>query len=202
MDEPRNYMFLMKQAGGGTEYGRLVRQAKEAVEGLEEPLRSLGFQKVLDDLLRKEAPTTGDSAVRTASGRSKARVRNAPMPKANSSKGPSDQVQALMEGDLDASEYDPLFESRGNIEAKSLAVLALADKHGFSSGLTAPEIAKLLKEKLRVGQVHESNVSLLLGKARSLFDRRLEGRAYRYRATRKGAKFLSERMQAVAGKVK
>lgn len=193
----------MSDASQSVDYASMVKTAKDAVDGIEEPYKSLAFQRILDDLLGTKGPEPSGNGPARPPVRSRASSRRKTTTSVNSGGVPvaqprEDPVRAVMQADLDAAKYDELFGARGNLENKSLAVIIMArDKCGITAGLTSPEIAQLLKQKFRVASIYESNISLQLGKARSLFNRTKEGRTYRYTATRAGEKRLAEAINSL-----
>jgi hypothetical protein len=126
-----------------TKYGELARQAIEQVRDLEEPFRSLTFQKVLEDLV-EEAKKSSPVPVTLLHG---------------SDQSVSGALEKFLSSVVDSTPYVGLFAAHGHLIEKSLAVLKIAKDQLGIDGMSQAEIARVLSLKLRVAGVHASNVS-------------------------------------------
>jgi len=124
-------------------YGELARQAIEHVRDLEEPFRSLTYQKVLEDLI-EEAKRSSPVSVTLLRG------KEAPA---------SDAVDRFLGSLVDSTQYIGLLAARGQLAEKSMAVLKMAKDQFGIDGLSPSEIAKVLSLKLRVAGVQAGHVS-------------------------------------------
>ena len=129
-------------------YGELARQAIEHVRDLEEPFRSLTYQKVLEDLI-EEAKRSSPVSVTLLPG------KEAPT---------SDAVDRFLGSVVDSTPYVGLLAARGQLAEKSMAVLKMAKDQFGIDGLSPGEIAKVLSLKLRVAGVQAGHVSRDLSK--------------------------------------
>jgi len=171
-------------------YAEIVRKARDAVQDLQEPLRSVAFGKVLDDLILQ------------------ARVANRMAPPVQSVKmgissgpgtGGDSAIDLFLSRSIDASAYGGLFASRGRLLDKSLAVLKLGrDEFGLES-LAASEIADVLTKKFRVASIRKSNVSRDLGRAPQFVSRTKDPSGFlRYSLTLPGEARLSKTLKDFA----
>jgi len=124
-------------------YGELARQAIEHVRDLEEPFRSLTYQKVLEDLI-EEAKRSSPVSVTLLPG------KEAPA---------SDAVDRFLGSVVDSTLYVGLLAARGQLAEKSMAVLKMAKDQFGIDGLSPGEIAKVLSLKMRVAGVQAGHVS-------------------------------------------
>jgi len=129
-------------------YGELARQAIEHVRDLEEPFRSLTYQKVLEDLI-EEAKRSSPVSITLLPG------KEVPA---------SDAVERFLGSVVDSTAYVGLFAGRGQLAEKSMAVLKMAKDQFGIDGLSPTEIAKVLSLKLRVAGVQAGHVSRDLSK--------------------------------------
>jgi len=123
-------------------YLELARQAIEQVRELEEPFRSLTYQKVLEDLVA-EAKQSSPVSVTVLPGKPPE----------------SGALEKFLGSVVDATPYLGLFAGRGQLVEKSLAVLKVAKDQFGVDGLSPAEIAKVLAQKLRVAGVQAGHVS-------------------------------------------
>jgi len=129
-------------------YGELARKASKEVEGLEEPLKSIAYKTILDELI-KDAKASGTEP---KGG-----------PETELTTGKRDPIAAFMGRAVDASEFGNLFTAKGSLVEKSLAVLKLARDEFGIEGLTPSQIKEILTRKFRVSGVHAANISRDLG---------------------------------------
>jgi len=132
-------------------YGELARKASTEVEGLEEPLKSIAYKTILDELI-KDAKDAKASGTELKGG-----------PETESISGKRDPIAAFMGRAVDASEFGNLFTAKGSLVEKSLAVLKLARDEFGIEGLTPSQIKEILTRKFRVSGVHAANISRDLG---------------------------------------
>src|SRR2546427_8191483 len=110
-------------------YTELAKQAIEHVRDLEEPFRSLTYQRVLNDLIEEAKQSTMVSAT-VLPGKEPTE---------------SGALDKFLKSIVDASPYLGLFAGRGHLVEKGLAVLKMAKDQFEIDGLSATEIAKVLR---------------------------------------------------------
>ena len=146
-------------------YGDLARKASKEVEGLKEPLRSIAYKTILDELIRdaksSRPEVTGPVGVIKTEGA-----------------GKRDPVEAFMGRAVDASGFGDVFTRRGFLLEKSLAVLKLARDEFGVEGLTPTQIGQILTRKFRVAGVHAANISRDLGKSTQYVSRVTDDRGH------------------------
>lgn len=133
-------------------YGDLARKASKEVEGLEEPLRSIAYKTILDELIRDAKSSRPEVKRQVAVTEIEAA-------------GKRDPIETFMGRAVDASAFGDLFNRRGLLVEKSLAVLKLARDEFGVEGLTPTQIGKILTRKFRVAGIHAANISRDLGKS-------------------------------------
>ncbi len=128
-------------------YADLAKQAIEHVRELDEPFRSLTYQKVLEELIEEANQSS--------------RVSVAMLPGKDVDSG---AVEKFLGSVVDATPYLGLLAGRGQLVEKSLAVLKIAKDQFGIDGLSPSEIAKVLSLKLRIAGVQAGHVSRDLSK--------------------------------------
>lgn len=159
-------------------YAQLAKKARDQVEQLEEPYKSVAFQTILQDLIQeaKKAPQTGF------------KKEKKPVPTDQA----EDPVQIFLTTVVDEKNYARLFASKGKLTEKSLAVLKLARDVLGIDGLTASQISEILTKKFRVSKVYRQNVSNDLRKATNYVHRIQSGSDYKYLLMTVGEEHLEE----------
>ncbi len=154
--------------------GKLIQAAVRAAENAPESLREVAFQEAFRYL--------------SADGRTREVVDPAPPPTdsngADSPETSSDRLTAFRKVDRS---HHPGITSELNVLDRAVLLLSVAETVGLD-WMTAPEIVRVLKEKFRVSTPLTS-VSDALGKS-TLVDRVKEGRAYKYRLTDAGERYV------------
>lgn len=86
-----------------------------------------------------------------------------------------------------------LTETRGKYLKKALLILKIAKEKFSVDGLTPAEITEILKNKIRVPRIHQSNISLYLGDSKNskhVFRELFRG-GYIYKLTKPGEDFVN-----------
>ena len=89
--------------------------------------------------------------------------------------------------------HDFLVDTRGKYLEKALLILKIAKDKFSIDGLTPAEIAEILRNKIRVPHIHQTNISLYLGStknSRYVFRDPFKG-GYIYKLTEPGESFIS-----------
>ena|SRR5438132_9353597 len=146
-------------------YGDLARRASKEVEGLDEPLRSIAYKTILDELIRDAKSSQPEVNRPVAETGTTGAVKR-------------DPVEAFMGRAVDASGFGDMFTRRGLLVEKSLAVLKLARDEFGVEGLTSSQIAEILTRKFRVAGVHAANISRDLGKSTQYVSRVTDDRGH------------------------
>lgn len=172
------------------DYGLLAKKARDAVQDLEEPFRSLAYSRILDELLRKEGKPDGGS--KPPEHAAKRAIPN-PTPSVADDQDP---VEAFLSRSIDANPYADLLRGRGHLVEKCLAVLKMARDEFGIDGLGAVDLYNVLVKKFRVAGVHQQNISRDLGSALQYVSRiQVRGRP-KYLLTAAGEQHLSEVISA------
>src|SRR5216117_3464662 len=108
----------------GIKYGELARKASKEVEGIEDPLKSIAYKVILEELIRDAKSTLPVE-------------RRQPAGTGNKGVSKDDPTDAFMGRAVDASAVGDLFTHKGLLVEKSLAVLKLARDEFGIEGLTA-----------------------------------------------------------------
>lgn len=122
--------------------------------------------------------------------------KRGPIGKTRKNRKDFSRIKSIMESDyrLSDDQFSFLVEKKGKYLEKSLVVLKMAKDKFDIDGLTSTEIAEILKNKIRVPRIYQSNISLFLGKpqnSRFVFrDRDKEG--YVYKLTKIGEDFVEK----------
>ena len=148
-------------------------KAGEQVKNLPAEFRGFAFQVVFARLLN-ESP---------------GRIR----PAAGSSDGPFDLnegdrgelMREIMASNLDFSRYYNLV-SKGSWVIRVMVVLYVLEKILGVKALTPSELAKIMKDKLRLPSVYPPNIGRALTGEMEYFIRSQEGQAYKYSLSNKG----------------
>lgn len=165
-------------------YNDLAKKARDQVQELDEPYRSIAYETILRDLIqeaKREAPAPVKSKRKTGS------------PEAA-----ENPVEAFLTNPINAAPYSKLFSSRGKIVEKSLGVLKLARDELGIDGLTAPQISEILVKKFRVSKVHRQSVNRDLGAATEFVTRLKTDDGYKYLLMTAG----EARLEEVAGQLR
>ena len=102
-----------------------------------------------------------------------------------------DEMMMWIDGaTLDFSGYDSLIDD-GTWVDRAMVVLEVVERETGISELTPPELAKIMKDKLRVPSVYATNISRDLSRNR-MFTKTPEGRANKYALTRNAMAYLEE----------
>jgi len=149
-----------------------VEIAKKAVEELDEPLKSKGFETVLSKLLDQK-PKIGPV------------IRTQPEKKLSN----LDMIIST----LDRTRYPEIYKFEKNLD-RALFVLKIAQDELGVDGLTPPQIADILTNKFRINCTAPA-VSMALSDAKLMVDReRIKsssgGRAYKYRLMHGGYEYI------------
>ena len=161
-----------------TTYAQLAKKARDQVQELEEPFKSLAFQTILQELIQE------------AKRPSQTTVRKSKTP--TSGDQAEDPVQIFLTTVVDEKNYAKLFASKGRLAEKSLAVLKLARDVLGIDGLTASQISEILTRKFRVSKVYRQNVSNDLRKSTNYVHRIQSGSDYKYLLMTVGEEHLEE----------
>ncbi|UYN89513.1 MAG: hypothetical protein KIT08_10500 [Anaerolineales bacterium] len=141
--------------------------AQKAVTDIPTEFRGHAFQVVFEKLLASDNVASGTT----------------PTPKQVVSSGKHGEqagvVEAVLSSDIDFSEFDKYINNGSWLE-RSLIVLYMVEQQLGARSLTPPEIARILKEKLRIPSVYAPNINRAISTKMSHFVRSPEGQAYRY----------------------
>jgi hypothetical protein len=144
----------------------MASAAQKAVKDIPAEFRGHAFQVVFEKLL---ASNNVDS--------------DTPSPKQVASSGKHREqagiVEAILSSDIDFSEFDKYINNGSWLE-RSLIVLYIVEQQLGARSLTPPEIARILKDKLRIPSVYAPNINRAISKKMSHFVRSPEGQAYKY----------------------
>jgi hypothetical protein len=173
------------------DYAKLAKRARDAVKDLEEPLKSLAFTRILEQLLAGVPSQAGGSLTgRTPSRNAKGRpLRSSPS---------EDSVERFLGSALDVSSYVPLLSGKGHLTEKALAVLKVARDELGIEGLQASQIFDILVKKFRVAGVHKGNLHRDLGKALRFVSPLHEDGRVRYILTIAGESHLADVLKELA----
>jgi hypothetical protein len=152
-----------------------VKKAKEAVAGLEEPLKTEAFKKILDKLLEPDRPYTypanhpqttfshhEDLPVKTRkNGSGKKRRINDALNQSNAQKKEeADKRKRELADKINRTEYPKIHDLERTL-AKALYVLKIMQDKKVD-GLTPPEISYILKEVFKIkisGELVSTNLN-------------------------------------------
>lgn len=165
-------------------YVDLAKKARDQVQELDEPYRSIAYETILRDLIqeaKRETPAPVKSKRKMSSPES---AENA--------------VEAFLTNPVNAAPYSKLFSSRGKLLEKCLGVLKLARDELGVDGLTAPQVSEILVKKFRVSKVHRQSVNRDLGAATEFVTRLKTDDGYKYLLMTAG----EQRLEEVAGQLR
>ena len=152
-----------------------VKQAKEAVESLEEPLKTEAFKKILDKLLETPVqiastfpeqinPQIPVRSIEKTKRKKKSTQNN--FGKINQkAKEESEKRKRELANKISRSQYQNIYELK-SILPKALYVLFIMKEKGVK-GLTPPEIQFILKEVFSIKQTSES-ISVALNRKEAM----------------------------------
>lgn len=170
-----------------------VRKAKEAVEGLEEPLKTEAFKKILDKLLEENYFSTKANSF-------KKRAKSGNMKPNKENKRVKEEAEARKRNlavKINRTEHVEIHDLP-NALTKSLYILQIMKEKG-EDGLTPPEISFLLKGTFRE-KVSQAAVSMALKDAHKYVDRdRItvgHAAAYMYKIMKAGEDYLKKILRA------
>ncbi len=168
-----------------------VRKAKEAVEGLEEPLKTEAFKKILDKLLEEESATR-----KRLSKRKRVSSTTKPNKSNKKIKEEAESRKRNLASKINRTEHTEIHNLK-NALTKSLYVLKMM-KEQEEDGLTPPEISFILKEVFRE-KVSQGAVGMALKDAHKYVDRERitigYATAYVYRIMKNGEDYLEEQFE-------
>jgi hypothetical protein len=167
----------------------IVKTANQAVEGIDEPLKSKAFEKILDKLLNE------------VEGNRKSK-RKPKLKKTITKKGRIDEVLEKLSNSLNRSEHPVLHELKKTLD-KSLYILSITEKKNLD-GLTSPQIAYLLTNTFRI-KTTAAAVSMALMDAKLKVDRKPMstpngGKAFVYKLMKTGEDHLDKVIKEVSRK--
>lgn len=164
----------MKQA-------EVLKQTFEEAAGIAavvpEPLRTVAFQRALDELL-------GDSGAHPSSAKKSPAGRRS----SRSAKPRETSLEELV-SKINRTEHPEVTEEMPVLQ-RSLAILKIAKDLGVD-GLAAPRIAEILTDKFRI-KTRRTHVSEQLSGATKLVDREKDGLGFTYRIMGAGERSLAE----------
>ena len=170
-----------------------VQKAKEAVEDLEEPLKTEAFKKILDKLLQEENDFTTNLKIppKKFSQKNKIKTNQSNLKlKEESEKRKKDSADKINRTN------HPKIHEFNNTLTRALYVLKIMKEKNVD-GLTPPEIAFILKEVFRIKARNEA-VSVALKDAHKYVDRRKiiigHASAYVYRLMKNGEDYLENNL--------
>jgi len=183
-----------------------VQKAKEAVESLEEPLKTEAFKKILDKLLEIPLPPFPDYVAKKDSLILQGKIRKRKKLKGNNfgqsglkAKEESEKKKRELASKLNRSQYPDLYKLKG-ILPEALYVLKIMKEKGVE-GLTPPEIQFILKEIFRIKRSAEA-VSVALNRKGAMKytdrNRKIIGGvilAYTYELMVDGEDYLKEKLK-------
>ncbi len=169
-----------------------VRMAKEAVESLEEPLKTEAFKKILDKMLEEEVPKRSKRIEGKTS-----KSKEGGLHEANKRlKEESESRKRNLAAKVNRTEHVEIHEL-SNILKKSLYILKIL-KDKDQDGLTSPEISFILKEVFRE-KVSQAAVGMALKDAHKYVDRSKitigTATAYVYRLMKPGEDYLESELE-------
>jgi hypothetical protein len=155
---------------------RLYEKAAEIAKVVPEAMQPAAFNRALDSLLQQGGQAKSGSRASTSQSSTM------------ESTASGDAAETLLR-DLDRTKY-PGIKPANKVLPNALALLKAARDDHDLDGLTAPQVARVLTEKFRVGTTSAA-VSMALGSAGDKVNRTLEGQAYLYRLMAPGEEQIS-----------
>jgi len=181
----------------------IIREAKDAVEILEEPLKTEAFKKILDKLLgnsyQMQSVPQEPEFLKYTNKRKRRKTgigNSAFISSGKKMKKESDEKKKKLAEMINRTEHPQIHEF-GTIILRSLYLLKIMQEKGID-GLTPPEIGHILREVFRIKARNEA-ISVALKDAQKYVDRDpiLIGRttAYIYKLMKPGEDYLKSEIQ-------
>ena len=158
-----------------------IEQAKNAVNEIEEPYRSLAFTVVLEKLLyQKLSP-------------SQVEIAQASHILSKNVEDEDKTLEKILAHKFDWSRYN--FIHQLDPYAKYLLILKIALEEFQIDGLTPPEITKILAEKFRTFKTYNAISMALSGMRGNLVDRIQKGNSFAYRISKNGLNYIQNKIE-------
>lgn len=162
-----------------TELKKKVQIAKDAVAGLEEPLRTEGFKTILAKLLDENKLDEGTKK-NTIKSRERKIVEN--------------NIAEIELPALNRTEYPELYKLKNTLD-KSLFILKIYQDKFDIDGLTPSQISKVLTETFRIKTSKESISMSLMNAKNEVHREKGIGKNFIYKIMNGGEKILKEKIE-------
>lgn len=163
--------------------GKLVAQAKKAVEALEEPLKTEGFKTILAKLLESGSKEKNEEKTK------KTPIRQQVM-------GKDDKVDVIG-SKVNRTKFSKMYKLKKALD-KALYILKIARDVAGIEGLLALQISKILSSVFRI-KTTSSAINMALGDAGTYVDRKpikvQGGQGYEYVLMHEGEIYLDKKLK-------
>ena len=161
----------------------LIKQAKEAVEDLDEPLKTEGFKVILTKLLEAQ--------------KDESKIEKVSRPRNTELVPGKDNAIAKICSELNRTKYPKMYHLKKALD-RSLYILQIAREDFNVGGLLPLQISKILNTVFRI-KTSAAAVNMALGKATSYVDRKpikvQGGQGYKYILMHEGEKYVGKTLK-------